>query len=116
PGRVSTTNAWPCLRPISSATRRATRSLTPPGGFGTTNLIGLGVCGQAASDITTAAARERIAKACLRTRPSIVTIPGSLLSYLGDHLVEIGGDHIRWTSRKPIASIRIPDVGVCQPA
>src|SRR5258708_32282091 len=74
PGRVSIRNAWPCLRPISSATRRARRSLTPPGGFGTTILIVFGVCDQALSGAAAATAIAKIASVRLRAHVLIVTM------------------------------------------
>src|SRR5712692_2215842 len=93
PGRVSIRNVWPCLRPISSATRRARRSLTPPGGFGTTNLIGLCVCDQAMLEVAAAIARARIAIARLRTRVVIVTM--HWLRYFCDHTLGLDRDYIR---------------------
>ena len=41
PPRLSTITFWPMFSAIFSATVRPSRSVEPPGGYGTTSLIGL---------------------------------------------------------------------------
>src|SRR5215471_1490535 len=55
PGRFSTINIGPCVRPICSASSRARVSATPPAGYGTTILMVTADCGHAqwSADATT---------------------------------------------------------------
>jgi hypothetical protein len=57
PALFSTTTGWPMERESWSAEKRASVSVTPPGGHGTTSLIGLlGYCARSGSDTASAAA------------------------------------------------------------
>ena len=66
PGRLSTTTDWPNVLLILSPIRRASGSTLPPGGNGTTSLIGLlgkvaAVCADADNGTTAAHAARNTA-------------------------------------------------------
>src|SRR5512133_91756 len=76
PARFSTTTGWPSRAASPAATRRPSRSLDPPGGKGTTSLIGrVGKAGCASAGRATAPSASPIApRRPMRAAVSFVVI------------------------------------------